>query len=157
MKSYMKYVKNHLTLVKLTAILAKLPSRKTEFSNFLTRLTGLPPNTVKMILCSTTSGATLLLHLKQKETKAIGVLWKLSSLLIVSLRALWFHSILNYLILEYKELIEDIGSRTEASRPAVISWIYGRHYPRSYSQLAIAELLEQPVSSLFPKRNDPRK
>lgn len=159
MKSYMKYVKAHQTLVELAAILVKLPSPRTEFFNFLTRLTGLSPNTVKMVLCSTPSGTTLSQPLMKKVSKELNVpvetLFPANRAATGSLVSI--HEDKSNQPLEYEELIEDILSLTKASRQAVISWIYGRHYPRPYSQRVIAELLNQPVAFLFPKRIDTSK
>lgn len=159
MKSYMKYVKAHQSLVELTAILVQLPSRRTDFFNFLTRLTGLPPNTVKMVLCSTSSGTTLSSPLMEKVSKTIGIpleiLFPANRAAKGSLVSIYAQQ--SSQPLEYSELIEDIRLITKASRRAVVSWIYGRHSPRSYSQRAIADLLCQPVASPFPKRIDPSK
>ncbi len=58
MKRYAKYVKAHQSLVQLTEQLATLPSPRTKFFNSLLDLTNLAPNTLKMVLCTTSSGIT---------------------------------------------------------------------------------------------------
>lgn len=154
MKSYMKYVRAQQSLVELTSVLVKLPSRRTEFFNFMIRVTGLPPNSLKMALCTTSSGATLSPKLRRKVAKALSIpehtLFPEERLAPGSLVSIYAE--LSYQPYEYGELIEDLQKNTESSRQAVISWLYGRHYPREHSQRVISDLLGQPIISLFPVR-----
>ena len=159
MKSYKKYVKAHRSLVELASILVVLPSRRTEFFNFVTRVTGLPPNTVKMVLCSTPSGVALSPSMMEKVAKAMAI--SLETLFPANRNAngslVSIYSDLSHQSREYEELIYDLRRITESSRQAVISWLYGRNYPRPYSQRVIADFLGQPVISLFPDRDSSNK
>lgn len=150
----MKYVNSRQTFVELSMLLAKLPSRRVEFFNFLTRVTGLPPNTIKMVLCTTPSGATLSASLMKKVAIAMNLpieqLFPQERLSPESLVSIYAQQ--SYRPLEYDELIKDVRQAADASRQAVISWMYGRHYPRPHSQRAIASLLEQPIKILFPQK-----
>lgn len=159
MKSYLKFVRSHQSLVELAALLVELPSRRSSFFNFLVKETGLPPNTLKMVLCPTSSGVRLSATLAKKVSLALGlseeVLFPMNRCAAKSLISLYAQQ--SYQSIEYEELVEDLRFLTGRSRQAVISWLYGRHSPRCYSQKIIGELLGQPVSSLFPKSHSSNK
>lgn len=155
MRRYAKYVEAHQSLVQLCKQLAVLPSPRIKFFNYLLGLTHLAPNTLKMVLCTTSSGIT-----PGREVKKL-----LSEKLMVPEQALFpenrqtagslvsIYMGLPYKSLEYDEFVKDICSVTHAPRKTVISWIYGRRCPRPYAKRQIAALLGSSMSNLFPTGN----
>ena len=152
MKRYAKYIKAHQSLKELSALLADLPSPRTRFFNYLMRETGLAPNTLKMVLCSTQSGINPGNLVKKRLSNSLSVSEKLlfpddrnakGSLVNI------YHNLFNKSF-EYKELIDDICKATGASRKSVISWMYGRHSPKQYAKSRIAILLDSSMYHLFP-------
>lgn len=77
MKRYAKYIKAHQSLKELSALLADLPSPRTRFFNYLMRETGLAPNTLKMVLCSTQSGINPGNLVKKRLSNSLSVSEKL--------------------------------------------------------------------------------
>lgn len=158
MKRYAIYIETHQSLVQLSKQLATLPSPRTKFFKYLLELTNLAPNTLKMVLCSTSSGIT-----PGKEVKRL-----LSRKLKVSERELFpknrqtegslvsTYMRLSNKTLEYEEFVKDICTTTNAPRKTVISWIYGRRSPRAYAKKRIAALLDSSMSNLFPERDTNR-
>lgn len=155
MKRYAKYVKAHQSLVQLTEQLATLPSPRTKFFNSLLDLTNLAPNTLKMVLCTTSSGITPGRNVKKQLAKELKVsdqaLFPENRQITGSLVSMYIG--LSNKSLEYDEFVKDICSITNAPRKTVISWIYGRRSPRLYAKKRIAALLGSPMSHLFPNGN----
>lgn len=154
MKRYAKYIKAHQSLKELSELLASLPSPRTRFFNYLVRVSGLSPNYLKMVLCSTPSGFKPGKLAMKKLSAALEVpeqvLFPTARLTPGSLVSLYLK--LSNKPQEYNELIRDIRKATFASRSAVISWMYGRHTPKPVAQAIIAKLLGSSSSNLFPKR-----
>lgn len=153
MKRYAKYVEAHQSLVQLSKQLAALPSPRTKFFNYLLELTNLAPNTLKMVLCSTSSGINPGREVKKLLSKQLKVseqaLFPENRQTEGSLVSLYVG--LSNKSLEYEEFVKDICTETNAPRKTVISWIYGRRSPRAYAKKRIAALLESSMSHLFPK------
>ncbi|ROS87168.1 hypothetical protein EEL39_10400 [Muribaculaceae bacterium Isolate-080 (Janvier)] len=153
MKRYAKYIKAHQSLIELSELLASLPSPRTRFFNYIMSVSGLSPNYLKMVLCTTPSG-----HNPGKS-----VMRKLSIQLEVPEKVLFPPdrrvapgSLVSLYLKqpnkpqEYNDLVDDIRKATFASRHAVISWMYGRHKPKPGAKIIIARLLGSSISNLFP-------
>lgn len=154
MKRYAKYIEATQSLRQLSDKLLELPSERKLFFNYLLYVTELAPNTLKMMLCSTSS-----VYIPADNIKK-----KLSEKLNVPVRALFpnnrndegslasIYQSKSDKKVEYEELIADICSITHSHRSTVIRWINGRHYPRLYKRKRIAYLLGSSISTLFPAR-----
>lgn len=152
MKSYAKYIRPYQSFKELCGILANLPSPRTLFFNNLISITGLSPNYLKMVLCTTSSG--------QRPGRA--TIHKISEGLDMSEAMLFPESRLTegslvsiYISLptsskEYTEFINDICEVTHSSKSAVSGWIYGRHIPKPGAKNIIATLLGASINHLFP-------
>lgn len=153
MKRYAKYVEAHQSLVELCKRLASLPSPRTKFFNYLLGLTNLAPNTLKMVLCTTSSGIVpgrevrkvLSMELKVPEQ----ALFPEKRQTVGSLVSIYMG--LSNKSLEYDDFVNDICTTTNAPRKTVIGWIYGRRNPRRYAKKRIAALLGSSMSHLFPE------
>ncbi len=154
MKRYAKYIKAHQSLIELSALLVNLPSPRTKFFNYIMGVTKLAPNTLKMVLCSTSSG----INPGQKVMRRLSQLFKVPEKVLFPDNRLAAGSLVSLYIRqsnkpeEYNELICDICKATNASRKTVISWIYGRHTPKPHAQKVIALLLDSSILHLFPER-----
>lgn len=159
MKRYAKYIKAHQSLKELGELLASLPSPRTRFFNYVMSESGLSPNYLKMVLCSTPSGfrpgKSVMRMLSAKLEVSEQVLFPKDRCSPGSLVSLYLKQ--SNKPQEYQELIEDIRKATCASRAAVISWMYGRHRPKPGAQFIIAKLLGSSISNLFPSREAKNK
>ena len=152
MKRYAKYIKAHQSLIELSELLASLPSPRTRFFNYIVSASGLSPNYLKMILCATSSGKNpgkaAMTKLSLKLEVSVQVLFPKDRLSPGSLVSLYLNN--SNKSQEYNELVEDIRKATLVSRSTVISWMYGRHRPKTCAKIIIARLLGSSVSNLFP-------
>lgn len=154
MKRYAKYVKAHQSLIELSVLLANLPSQRVRFFNYILEVTKLSPNTLKMVLCTTSSGInpgpSVIRRLSQKLKMAEKVLFPDNRLAEGSLVSLYIN--LSHQPEEYAEFVDDICKATNSSRKTVVSWLFGRHSPKPYAKSRIAALLDSSVDNLFPPR-----
>lgn len=154
MKRYAKYVKAHQSLVQLCKQLVVLPSPRTRFFNYLLGLTHLSPNTLKMVLCTTSSGVNPGPKIRKLLSKhlmsPVHVLFpehRQKSGSLVSI-----YSGLSNKSREYEDFVKDICMVTNSPRKTVITWIYGQRTPKIGDRRRIANLLGSSMSHLFPER-----
>ena len=155
MKSYAKYVRPFQSFVEICGILANLPSPRALFFNNLISVTGLTPNYLKMVLCTTSSGQrpgrSTIHKISESLDMSEAMLFPEERLTEGSLVSIYIS--LPTSSKEYTELINDICEATHSSKSAVTSWIYGRHTPKPGAKTIIATLLGTSINQLFPKGN----
>ena len=154
-KSYMKYVRDHLSLYEIGKLLYDLPSPRKRFFFRLSAISGMVPTSVQQILCRTASGRHPGTETQLQISKALNVpahiLFPENRLACNSLVDIYWR--LPNTKCEFEELISDIRKLTFVSRRTVVDWIKGRCPPKAPKSMAdISSLLGVSISNLFPQK-----
>lgn len=140
-----------LSLFEMADRIKNIPSPRKRLFQLIVTVSGLAPNTVKMILCSTSSGS----YPKEEICKRIAKALNTDIKVLFPTDRLQAGSIVNvYLRLsskktDYHRFVGMLSNATCASRKTVMKWLKARRIPQKYAKYAIAEAIGVSISQIF--------
>lgn len=155
MNTLEKYLRMPLSLYEIGDVLTTLPSPRKQLFNLLVAVTGLAPNTVKMILCSTKAG-----FIPPRETCR-----KIAKALCKSEEALFpedrtqkgslvdLYTSLSAKKVELHQFVNMISISTRASPKTVRKWLKQRRVPGRTARKDIARAIGVSIVKLFPQED----
>lgn len=152
MNSLEKTLRMPLSLFEMADRIKDIPSPRKTLFHQLVIASGLAPNTVKMILCSTKSG----LYPKRSVRKRIAKAMNRDVKILFPDDRLQKGSIVNvYSCLpskngDFQRFVRLLSEATHSSRTTVMRWLKTRRISSEYARKAIAEAIGVSISQLFP-------
>lgn len=151
-----KYLRMPLTLFEMGEMISNLPSPRKRFFQIILAVSGLSPNTVKMILCSTQTGIYPRVAVCKKIAKALG---KDESVLFPSERIQSGSLVDTYRQLSAKKVemhqfIDLLSTATRASPKTVRKWLKRQKVPSNVARRDIAKVIGASIEQLFPAQGN---
>lgn len=147
------YLRMPLSLFEMADKIKSIPSPKRSFFQCIVSISGLTPNTVKMILCHTPSAFYPNEDICRQIAKSlkidVGKLFPLNRLQSGSIADLYFH--ISSKGTEYHKFIVLLSEATHSKPKTVKKWLKSRRVPTRAAQYAIAQAIGVSISQLFPQ------
>lgn len=146
------FLRMPLSLFEMADRIKVIPSPRKRLFHQLVTTTGLSPNTVKMILCSTTSGIYPKRRIRHKIAEFMGIdvnqlfpadRTQTGSIVDVYLR-------LSPNGIEFQNFIFLLSLATHSKQKTVRKWLKARKVPMQGARIAIAQVIGVSISQLFP-------
>lgn len=146
------FLRMPLSLFEMADRIKVIPSPRKRLFHQLVTTTGLSPNTVKMILCPTTSGIYPKKRIRHKIAEFMGMdvnqlfpadRTQTGSIVDVYLR-------LSPNGIEFKNFIFLLSLATHSKQKTVRKWLKARKVPMQGARIAIAQVIGVSISQLFP-------
>lgn len=140
-----------LLLFEMADRIRKIPSPRKRLFQLIVTASGLAPNTVKMVLCSTSSGS----YPKEEICKRIAKALNTDIKVLFPTDRLQAGSIVNVYLrcspknIDYHRFVGMLSDATCASRKTVMKWLKARRIPPKYAKYAIAEVIGVSISQIF--------
>lgn len=142
-----------LSLFEMADEIRDIPSPRKRFFQFIVAVSGLTPNTVKMILCSTSVGIYPKEDIRNKIAKALGTDVRIlfpekrrQSGSIVSI-----YSGLSSKKVDFHRFIRLLSETTGSSVKTVRKWLKARRVPGNFAKKEIARVIGVSIIQLFPR------
>lgn len=152
MKDIEKYLRLPLTLFEIGDVLAALPSPRKRFFHHIISVSGLSPNTVKMILCYSDAGIYPSIYVQRKIAKAlkgdISTLFPEKRTQENSIADIYQK--LSSKRTEYEQFLILLSTATDTHIKTVKKWLSKRSVPKAYNQRRIARVIGVSIHKLFP-------
>lgn len=142
-----------MSLYEIGDALSNLPAPRRQFFNKIVAVSGLSPNSVKMLLCSTQAGYVPGKTVRKKIAVAIN---RNESILFPEDRKQYGSIVYIYQNLstqktELQHFIKKVAQATRASPKTVRKWLKQRRVPSGYVRKRIAEAISMSIVQLFPQ------
>lgn len=141
-----------LSLFEMADEIRDIPSPRKRFFQFIVVVTGLTPNTVKMILCSTSAGIYPKKDIRNKIAKALGtdalILFPEKRRQVGSIVSIY--SGLSPKKVDFHRFIELLSETTGSSVKTVRKWLKARRVPANFAKKEIAKVIGVSIVQLFP-------
>lgn len=141
-----------LSLFEMADRIKAIPSPRKRFFHQLVITTGLSPNTVKMILCPTTSGIYPKKHIRHKIAEFmrmdVNQLFPADRTHTGSIVDVYLRLSPNGI--EYQNFIFLLSLATHSRQKTVRKWLKVRRVPMQGARTAIAQVMGVSISQLFP-------
>lgn len=152
-KNYLEnFLRMPLSLFEMADRIRDIPSPRKRFFQLVITISGLTPNTVKMILCPTSSGIYPKEHIRKKIASSM----KMDVNKLFPADRLQSGSIVDIYIqlsskrMEYHSFIYLLAEASHTKQKTVKKWLKARRVPASSVQYAIAQVIGVSISQLFP-------
>lgn len=148
-----KYLRMPLSLYEIGDALAVLPTPRRRLFNLIVAVSGLTPNTVKMILSNTAEGYVPAIEIRKRISKALG---KNTDELFAEDRSqdgsmFRLYKGLSAKKIELHQLVRLLSQATRASPKTVRKWLRQHNVPKRVARKEIANALGMPITQLFPQ------
>lgn len=141
-----------LSLFDMAEKISNIPSPRKRFFQLIVAVTRLSPNTVKMILCSTTTGIYPKQDIRNIIStslgKEVGVLFPKNRTQAGSLVGIYLN--LSPKKLEFHRFIDMLSECTGSSEKTIRKWLKARRIPRDLPMRKIAKAIGVSIAQLFP-------
>lgn len=148
-----KYLRMPLSLFEMADKIKSIPSPKKSFFQRIVSISGLTPNTVKMILCHTPSvfypNEDICRQIAKSLKMEVGKLFPHDRLQSGSIADIYAH--ISSKRTEYHKFIVLLSEATHSKPKTVRKWLKSRRVPTSAAQYAIAQVIGVSISQLFPQ------
>lgn len=148
-----EYLRMPLSLFEMADKIKSIPSPKRSFFQRIVSISGLTPNTVKMILCHTPSvfypNEDICRQIAKSLKMDASKLFPLDRLQSGSLADIYFH--ISSKRTEYQKFIVLLSEAAHSKPKTVRKWLKSRRVPTSTAQYAIAQVIGVSISQLFPQ------
>lgn len=146
------FLRMPLSLFELADRIRDMPSPRKRLFQFVVTISGLSPNTVKMILCSSSSGIYPNKHICER----------IAAFMKVDVNRLFpadrqqrgsivdIYSNLPKKNMEYLRFVNLLCEVSHSRRKTVKKWLKARRVPKSSARYAIAQVIGVSISQLFP-------
>lgn len=144
-----------LSLFEMADEIRDIPSPRKRFFQFIVAVTGLTPNTVKMILCSTSAGIYPKEDIRNKIVKALGtdvrILFPEKRRQPGSIVSIY--SGLSSKKVDFHRFIGLLSETTGSSVKTVRKWLKARRVPGNFAKKEIARVIGVSIVQLFPRHD----
>lgn len=141
-----------LSLFDMAERISNIPSPRKRFFQLIVAVTRLSPNTVKMILCSTTTGIYPKQDIRNRISatlgKEVGVLFPKNRTQAGSLIDIYLN--LSPKKLEFHRFIDMLSECTGSSEKTIRKWFKARRIPGDLPMRKIAKAIGVSIAQLFP-------
>ena len=150
------FLRMPLSLFELADKIRDIPSPRKRLFQLVVTISGLAPNTVKMILSSSSSGIYPSEHICERIAASMKMdvnklfppyRQKIGSIVNI-------YSRLPSRNTDYLRFIDLLCEATHSRRKTVKKWLRARRVPRSSAQYAIAQVIGVSISQLFPPNEE---
>ena len=152
MNTLEKYLRMPLSLYEIGDVLTNLPTPRRRLFNIIVAVSGLTPNTVRMILSPTPGGYMPPPEIRSKIAKAlkrdVDILFPEDRRQSGSLFELY--SGLPAKKIELHQFIDLLSRSTRAAPKTVHKWLRQNKVPKKGSRIDIARAIGVPINQLFP-------
>lgn len=152
MNTLEKYLRMPLSLYEIGDVLTNLPTPRRRLFNLLIAISGLSPNTVRMILSPTANGYMPSIEIRSKIAKAlrkdVDILFPEDKRQHGSIFELY--SSLSAKKIELHQFIELLSQTTRAAPKTVRKWLKQKKVPKKGSRKDIARAIGVSIFQLFP-------
>lgn len=146
------FLRMPLSLFELADRIRDMPSPRKRLFQFVVTISGLSPNTVKMILCSSSSGIYPNKHICERIAAFMNMdinrLFPADRQQSGSIIDIYSH--LPKKNMEYLRFVNLLCEVSHSRRKTVKKWLKARRVPKSSARYAIAQVIGVSISQLFP-------